>query len=99
MLEENNQYYTIIIAEPGEQTYDDEGYKYGQLLLLRSDPIMVRWWEVKLEKLIKNIMSIEHRQLNTASNNANAKLVELNKEVETYRQLINMYKRVWIVLS
>jgi tRNA A22 N-methylase len=96
MLEENHQYYTIIVAEPGTESYkSDKDYKYGRLLLARSDPILVRWWEAKLAKLLKNIVAIEQKVSGTdrASDNANMKLAELKAEVDHFSDLIQQHKQ------
>lgn len=90
MLTENNQYYTIIVAEPGTEAYDtEEDYKYGRILLLRSDPLMVRWWETKQAKLRKNIEAIE--VTGDKGNNTSAKLAALRAEVKTYTDLIQKH--------
>lgn len=92
MLAENNQYYTIIVAEPGAESYDsEEDYKYGRLLLLRSDPVMVQWWQSKVAKLLKNIEAIQKSLSSDKSDGAASKLVELRAEVVTYQDLIQKF--------
>jgi tRNA A22 N-methylase len=93
MIAENNQHYTIIVAEPGAESYEsEEDYKYGRLLLLRSDPVLVRWWKSKVVKLLKNIESIEKSLSSDKSDNAAIKLAELQAEVGTYKDLIQKHK-------
>eukprot|EP00029_Vermamoeba_vermiformis_P012951 TRINITY_DN7893_c0_g1_i1.p1 TRINITY_DN7893_c0_g1~~TRINITY_DN7893_c0_g1_i1.p1 ORF type:complete len:268 (-),score=40.97 TRINITY_DN7893_c0_g1_i1:56-859(-) len=92
MIAEHNQFYTIISAEPGTESYDsEEDYKHGRLLLLRSDPVMVQWWENKLTKLLKNITSIENNLSGDKSDNASIKLAELQAEVNVYRVMIQKH--------
>ena len=77
-IEEEKKYYTILVAEPGKETYSDEkDYKYGKLLIEKAPADWIRW----LDKEIAIREALLTPSLSAASEQAIRFRIEELKEV------------------
>lgn len=84
-VKDEDKYYTIIVAEPGEvKCYEHEyEYLYGKCLIEKKLPIFREWLEMKLEKQEGIYKALKSQE----SPSANTRREELEKEIDTLREV------------
>jgi len=84
-VKDEEKYYTIIVAEPGQEApYTHEyQYLYGKCLIEKKIPVFKEWLEMKLAKQEGIYKALEHQ--NTPS--AYARCKELEEEIQTLREV------------
>ncbi|HHW67310.1 MAG: tRNA (adenine22-N1)-methyltransferase [Epulopiscium sp.] len=82
---EDNKYYWIIVAEPGEEEYDDiKYYLFGKKLLESKSSILMRYIKEKLIQL-RNILE----KLNeTSTDNTLKRINEIEQEIRLHEEAL-----------
>lgn len=83
-VKDEEKYYTVIVAEPGKEQYVNEyEYLYGKCLIEKKLPVFKEWIEMKLAKQEGIYKALQNQD----SASANARRVELEKEIQTLREV------------
>lgn len=84
-VEDEEKYYTVIVAVPGKEHYDKAyEYLYGKCLIEQRVPVFKTWIMQKLDKQEKIYASL----MNQTSESANTRKGELEAEIRTLREVM-----------
>lgn len=83
-VKDEEKYYTIIVAKPGQEQYEHEyEYVYGKCLMEKKLPVFKEWIEMKLAKQEGIYKALTKQD----SESANARKMELEQEIHTLREV------------
>ncbi len=83
-VKDEDKYYTVIVAEPGEEHYSHEyEYLYGKCLIEKKLSVFKEWVEMKLAKQEGIYRALAKQD----SPSANERKSELEKEIQTLREV------------
>lgn len=82
---DDDKYYTIIVVEPGDESYDKSyEYTYGKCLIEKNLPLFKEWMTLKLQKLDTIYKALQ----NTESESAIRRQEELQREISELNEVI-----------
>ena len=83
-VKDEDKYYTVIMATPGEECYMlEQDYAYGQCLIKKKDPIFKEWVAYKLDKQEGIYEQIKAQD----SPSVNQRKKELEAEIKLLREV------------
>lgn len=83
-VKDEDKYYTVIVAEPGVEQYEQEyEYLYGKKLIEKKLPMFKEWVEMKLAKQKGIYKALQNQD----SPSANERKGQLEEEIRTLREV------------
>lgn len=88
MVLDQNKYYVILSAVPGEEAYEQpEEYKYGKCLIEGQDPVFYEYLKKQYSQMDRVIASMEKSRLSEKSRE------HLEKQKKEQKQMIQILER------